>query len=80
MKVLKSEIPEINWDQKFTIELSLKELLMMHDAAGYFIYKDIERNYRTPEIPYTNKEYSTFYDDIVDIIGNEIDMESLQYV
>ena len=40
MKVLKYEAPEINWDKKITVELSLKELLMMYDAVGYFTYKE----------------------------------------
>ena len=32
MKVLKDEMPDINWRQTFTIEFSLKELLILYDA------------------------------------------------
>lgn len=80
MKVLKYEPPEINWDKKITVELSLKELLMMYDAAGYLTYKDMTQLYRTSEIPYTCKEHTSFYYAISTIVENEIDMKSLQIV
>lgn len=80
MKVLNYKAPEINWDKKVTVELSLKELLIMYDAAGYLVYKDILSLYRKPEAPYTYEEYSTFYDAISAIVENEINMESLQIV
>lgn len=80
MKVLKYDAPEINWDKKITVELSLKELLMMYDAAGYLTYKDMSSLYKTSEVPYTYEEHTTFYDAISAIIENEVDMESLQIV
>ena len=80
MKVLKYESPEINWDKKITVELSLKELLMMYDAAGYLTYKDMAPLYMTSEVPYTYEEHTSFYDAISTIVENEIDMKSLQIV
>lgn len=80
MKVLKYEAPEINWDKKITVELSLKELLMMYDAVGYFTYKEMSSLYRSSEVPYTCEEHDAFYDAISAIVENEIDIESLQIV
>lgn len=80
MEILQYDVPEINWDKKITVKLSLKEFLMIYDAVGHFVYDEIERDYITSEVPYTYKEHSAFYDEISTIVENEIDMESLQIV
>ena len=78
MKILKYDVPEINWDKKIAVELSLKEFLMIYDAVGHFVYDEIERDYITSEVPYTYKEHSAFYDGISALVENEIDMSTLQ--
>lgn len=78
MKVLKDEIPDINWRQTFTIEFSLKELLILYDAFSMVSFVSQISEYKNKEnIPYSIKENDSFYKDFADLVENKIDMEKL---
>lgn len=78
MKVLKDEIPDINWRQTFTIEFSLKELLILYDAFSMVSFVSQISEYKNKEnIPYSIKENDSFYKDFADLVENKIDIEKL---
>ena len=67
MKVLKDEMPDINWRQTFTIEFSLKELLILYDAFSMVSFGSQISEYKNKEnIPYSIKENDSFYKDFAD--------------
>lgn len=78
MKVLKNEMPDINWRQTFTIEFSLKELLILYDAFSMVSFVSQISEYKNKEnIPYSIKENDSFYKDFADLVENKIDIEKL---
>ena len=78
MKVLKDEMPDINWRQTFTIEFSLKELLILYDAFSMVSFVSQISEYENKEnIPYSIKETDSFYKDFADLVENKIDIEKL---
>lgn len=78
MKVLKDEMPDINWRQTFTIEFSLKELLILYDAFSMVSFDSQISEYKNKEnIPYSIKENDRFYKDFADLVENKIDIEKL---
>ena len=78
MKVLKNEMPDINWRQTFTIEFSLKELLILYDAFSMVSFVSQISEYKNKEnIPYSIKENDRFYKDFADLVENKIDREKL---
>lgn len=78
MKVLKDEMPDINWRQTFTIEFSLKELLILYDAFSMVSFVSQISEYKNKEnIPYSIKENDSFYKDFADLVENKIDIEKL---
>lgn len=78
MKVLKDEMPDINWRQTFTIEFSLKELLILYDAFSMVSFDSQISEYKNKEnIPYSIKENDSFYKDFADLVENKIDIEKL---
>lgn len=78
MKVLKDEMPDINWRQTFTIEFSLKELLILYDAFSMVSFDSQISEYKNKEnIPYSIKENDSFYKDFSYLVENKIDMEKL---
>ena len=78
MKVLKNEMPDINWRQTFTIEFSLKELLILYDAFSMVSFVSQISEYKNKEnIPYSIKENDRFYKDFADLVENKIDIEKL---
>lgn len=81
MKVLKDEMPDINWRQTFTIEFSLKELLILYDAFSMVSFDSQISEYKNKEnIPYSIKENDRFYKDFADLVENKIDIEKLHRV
>ena len=78
MKVLKDEMPDINWRQTFTIEFSLKELLILYDAFSMVSFVSQISEYKNKEnIPYSIKENDSFYKDFSYLVENKIDIEKL---
>lgn len=78
MKVLKDEMPDINWRQTFTIEFSLKELLILYDAFSMVSFDSQISEYKNKEnIAYSIKENDSFYKDFADLVENKIDIEKL---
>ena len=78
MKVLKDEMPDINWRQTFTINFSLKELLILYDAFSMVSFDSQISEYKNKEnIPYSIKENDCFYKDFADLVENKIDIEKL---
>ena len=78
MKVLKDEMPDINWRQTFTIEFSLKELLILYDAFSMVSFDSQISEYKNKaNIPYSIKENDSFYNDFADLVENKIDIEKL---
>lgn len=78
MKVLKDKMPDINWRQTFTIEFSLKELLILYDAFSMISFISQISEYKNKEnIPYSIKENDSFYKDFSDLVENKIDIEKL---
>lgn len=78
MKVLKDEMPDINWRQTFTINFSLKELLILYDAFSMVSFDSQISEYKNKEnIPYSIKENDRFYKDFADLVENKIDIEKL---
>lgn len=81
MKVLKDEMPDINWRQTFTINFSLKELLILYDAFSMVSFDSQISEYKNKEnIPYSIKENDRFYKDFADLVENKIDIEKLHRV
>lgn len=81
MKVLKDEMPDINWRQTFTIEFSLKELLILYDAFSMVSFDSQISEYKNKaNIPYSIKENDSFYNDFADLVENKIDIEKLHRV
>lgn len=78
MRVLKDEMPDINWRQTFTIEFSLKELLILYDAFSMVSFVSQISEYKNKEnIPYSIKENDSFYKDFANLVENKIDIEKL---
>lgn len=78
MKVLKDEMPDINWRQTFTIEFSLKGLLILYDAFSMVSFDSQISEYKNKaNIPYSIKENDSFYKDFADLVENKIDIEKL---